>query len=381
MHEAAQAAGGTLADPTPTRPWASSSTTATISCSPATTPPSTISAGSGRSKVAAGPAPPSSISPTSRSGERWRLRPNEGRVHGGCWIENGARQERRLREYFAPLRHAHPGADDEDGREAMSARGRSYERLWRPLLLAGLNTEPTGRLRCSRGGAHARDAWRGRTGVPSVDRGRGLSQTFIDPALAFLATRDATIRLGERLREVRLDQGARASPSISRAATSGSRDDAAAVIAVPPLDGFGNCFPASRRRTRSGPSSTPISASIRRGRPAGDSRRRQRIDRVAVRLSGPPLGDDQQPPTGSSTVRAMSSRAEIWREAAALTGLPAELPPWRIVKEKRATFAATPAQNAKRPPSQTAVGQYRACRRLDADRPARHDRRRGAFRL
>ncbi len=45
--------------------------------------------------------------------------------------------------------------------------------------------------------------------------------------------------------------------------------------------------------------------------------------------------------------------AWIWREAAALSGLPAELPPWRIVKEKRATFASTPAQNAKRPPAQT----------------------------
>ena len=45
--------------------------------------------------------------------------------------------------------------------------------------------------------------------------------------------------------------------------------------------------------------------------------------------------------------------AEIWREAAALTGLPPDLPPWQIVKEKRATFAATPAQNAKRPDSRT----------------------------
>jgi hypothetical protein len=45
--------------------------------------------------------------------------------------------------------------------------------------------------------------------------------------------------------------------------------------------------------------------------------------------------------------------AEIWREAAALSGLAAELPPWRIVKEKRATFAATPAENAKRPSPRT----------------------------
>ncbi len=46
--------------------------------------------------------------------------------------------------------------------------------------------------------------------------------------------------------------------------------------------------------------------------------------------------------------------AEIWREVATLTGLPAEpIPPCRIVKEKRATFAATPAQNRKRPLSRT----------------------------
>jgi len=29
------------------------------------------------------------------------------------------------------------------------------------------------------------------------------------------------------------------------------------------------------------------------------------------------------------------------------------LPPWQLVKEKRATFAATPAQDAKRPDSRT----------------------------
>ena len=29
------------------------------------------------------------------------------------------------------------------------------------------------------------------------------------------------------------------------------------------------------------------------------------------------------------------------------------MPPWQIVKEKRATFAATPAQDAKRPAAKT----------------------------
>jgi len=40
-------------------------------------------------------------------------------------------------------------------------------------------------------------------------------------------------------------------------------------------------------------------------------------------------------------------------EVARITGLPAALPgglpPWQIVRERRATFSATPAQDAKRP--------------------------------
>ena len=36
-----------------------------------------------------------------------------------------------------------------------------------------------------------------------------------------------------------------------------------------------------------------------------------------------------------------------WRE------LPPSLPPWQIVRERRATFAATPEQNAKRPAAAT----------------------------
>jgi monoamine oxidase len=43
----------------------------------------------------------------------------------------------------------------------------------------------------------------------------------------------------------------------------------------------------------------------------------------------------------------------LWADVAKIHGLPAELPPWQIVKEKRATFAATPEQEQKRPPAKT----------------------------
>jgi uncharacterized protein with NAD-binding domain and iron-sulfur cluster len=44
---------------------------------------------------------------------------------------------------------------------------------------------------------------------------------------------------------------------------------------------------------------------------------------------------------------------QIWSEVAALTGQKDGLPPWQIVKERKATFAAVPRENARRPPAQT----------------------------
>ena len=41
--------------------------------------------------------------------------------------------------------------------------------------------------------------------------------------------------------------------------------------------------------------------------------------------------------------------ARIWANVAKALRLEGPMPPWQIVKEKRATFAATPAQDAKRP--------------------------------
>jgi hypothetical protein len=45
----------------------------------------------------------------------------------------------------------------------------------------------------------------------------------------------------------------------------------------------------------------------------------------------------------------------IWRDVCKAAGLQGDLPlpPWQIVRERRATFAATPAENAKRPGART----------------------------
>jgi uncharacterized protein with NAD-binding domain and iron-sulfur cluster len=53
-----------------------------------------------------------------------------------------------------------------------------------------------------------------------------------------------------------------------------------------------------------------------------------------------------------STPREDLARA-IWGEVQAVAGVDAPLPAWQIIKEKRATFAATPEQDALRPGART----------------------------
>ena len=45
--------------------------------------------------------------------------------------------------------------------------------------------------------------------------------------------------------------------------------------------------------------------------------------------------------------------AQVWRDIADGAGIAEKMPAWQIVRERRATFAALPEQNAKRPGAKT----------------------------
>ena len=284
-----------------------------------------------------------------RSGERWRLRPNDGRLP--WWLLDRRRRApgTTFGEYFAPLATLFAPATATLA-ESMSCAGPLYERLWRPVLLAGLNTDPregsaalaAALLRETLGAG-------GRACRPLIASG-GLSRTLVDPALAYLAARGATVSFGDRLRGVRFE-GARAVDLDFEAGRRTLGRDDAAVIAVPPWaarDLLPDLEAPDEFRAI-------VNAHFRATPPPGQPTILGVVNGLTEWLFAYP---GRLSATISAADRLIDRpreelAAEIWAEAAALSGLPAELPPWQIVKERRATFAATPAQNAKRPPART----------------------------
>ena len=283
------------------------------------------------------------------TGERWRLRPNQGRVP--WWLFDRSRRVpgAALREYFAPLATflAPPRATLG---QTMSCAGPLYERLWRPVLLAGLNTDPpegsavlaAAMLRETLGAG-------GRACRPLI-ASQGLSRAFVDPALAFLAARNAKVRFGERLRGVRFE-GPRATMLEFEAEPLALGRDETVVLAVPPWiaeELLPDLVTPNEHRAI-------VNAHFRIAPPQGQPT----ILGVVNGLTEWLFAYSEHMSTTISGADRLLERpreelaAAIWREVAALSGLPDALPAWQIVKERRATFAATPVQDARRPPART----------------------------
>ena len=145
--------------------------------------------------------------------------------------------------------------------------------------------------------------------------------------------------------------------------------DDAVILAVPPyaaaalLPGLADAERVPRHRQRAFPH-RPARAS------AADPGRAERDHRMDLRLPGPHLDHHQRRrPADRHAARRASPRPSGARSRPS-PGCPPTLPPWQIVRERRATFAATPEQDARRPGPRTrldatwcwpAIGQIPAC--------------------
>lgn len=284
------------------------------------------------------------------TGERWTLRPGAGRLP--AWIFDPARRVpgTRPRDYLAPLRLLFAGPATTLA-ERLPPRGPLYERLLHPLLLAALNTDPpvaSARLAArliretlGKGGAACR---------PVVATG-GLGAALIDPALAHLAQRGIRCRFGAALKAVETAGGRATALVFAGERVPLGRDDSV-VLAVPPRvagallpdlrvpDDFRAILNVHFRTDTGSPSAAPIVGIL-----GGTS---EWLFAFAGRLSV----------TISAADRLMESPREelaqtVWDEVATLTGGARPMPAWQVVRERRATIAATPEQEARRPSART----------------------------
>ena len=286
------------------------------------------------------------------SGERWSIDLNRGPVP--LWMLYGDRRVpgTSLGDYVKGLKLLTAG--NRTVAELFANQGALYRRFWEPFAVAVLNTAPelaTARLlvpvireTLAKGADFSR---------PLIAR-RGLSDTFVDPALDAFARRGAEIRLGCRVLGLECDGGRLTGLTISRGLERLAAGDAA-VIATPPWTA-GELLPGLIVPDAFAPivnmhfridggfgalASMPILGLV-----GGTAQWLfLREDVVSVTISAAQALAER----GASEIAAI-----IWPEVArALDRDPAATPPVRVVKERRATFLASPAQLARRPGPRT----------------------------
>jgi squalene-associated FAD-dependent desaturase len=284
-----------------------------------------------------------------RDGSRWTLAVNDGPVP--LWVFDKRRRTpgTTLNEHLSLARLALARRGPTTIGDVVPTSGAFWDRVVDPMMLAVLNCPPASgsawlagrflRESFARGG----QACRTMVAMPTLDA------VFIDPALAWLRLKGTVPQFGTRARGLRFDSDR--VTGIDYGDGVEAVGDEPVILAVPPwvaadlvpdltvptefcsILNAHYAYPAP-------PGAPPITALI--GATA------QWVvchgDRISVTISG---ADDVIDQDREDLAR------RIWAEICATVGLTADLPAWQVVKEKRATFAATPAQDARRPAAAT----------------------------
>ncbi|GIL39358.1 hydroxysqualene dehydroxylase HpnE [Roseiterribacter gracilis] len=215
--------------------------------------------------------------------------------------------------------------------------------LWEPVAVSVLNTgidrasahafAAMLRLTLMKGGAYSR---------PMVARDT-LAEALVEPATAYLASRGSAVATGRRLRALTVEQGRVTSLAYADATVALGEHDSV-VLAVPPA------IAASLLPGLAVPDEDEPILNAHFAVPHRDGHA------IAGVLGGRAHWVFRRPGLVSTTTSADAPRdgedpaSALWNDArAAFPDLPFDMPPVRVVTEKRATIAQTPAMEAKRP--------------------------------
>jgi hydroxysqualene dehydroxylase len=285
-----------------------------------------------------------------KSNERWTLRFDDGRIP--FWIFDPKRRVpgTRALDYLALARLLFAAPDQSVGK-VIGCDGVLYKRLVEPLLLAALNIDPpSGSAKLASAIIRETLAAGGLACRPLIAR-EGLGETLIAPALATLEQRGAPVRFEHQLRAMQFGAGRIEALEFSGETIALGKDDAV-VLAVPPY------IASALVRGLDAPTEfrAIVNAHFRIDPPPGQPRIIGLINATTEWLFAFPGRLSVTVSAGDRLIDAPREELAktIWGEVATVAGLPADpLPPWQIVRERRATFAATPEQDGKRPGAAT----------------------------
>ena len=282
-------------------------------------------------------------------GKRWALRPNAGRVP--WWVLRPSRRVpgSRARDYLrlAALLRPSPTATLGD---VIPTNGPLWDGLLDTFFRSALNTPPA-QASARLAGAIVREtilaggaATRPRYAVPT------LAAAFVDPALAHLHAHGGIVRLATRVRSLVFDDNRVAALQLGDDQVSLGVGDRV-ILAVPPWIAAdllpGLIVPTAFHAI--------VNAHFAHAPPPG-------MPAILAVLGGTAEWLVAHPDRISVTVSAADALAEVDRATIAATlwhdiqrayGFTAPLPRFQIIKEARATFAATPEQDARRPGATT----------------------------
>jgi len=299
----------------------------------------------GAEAMLVGPERPRTDFVDIRTGRRWAITPNLGAFP--TWLFDASRRvpDTTPGDYLEMVKLLLAPADHSIG-QTMKCEGPLWERLLQPFFLGALNTEPetaSARLAAAlvretfaKGGR----AYRTRIAHPT------LAAAFVDPALATLKQLGARVRLGERVRALSFENDR----LLALDTASGPVDldaEEIVILAVPPW-AAAELLPEI---TAPNAFSAIVNAHFKIPGPAGAPGMLGVIggtaewvfsfpDRISTTISGADHLVDRS---------REDLAASIWSDVQKALNLDAPLPAWQVVKEKRATFAATVEQDARRP--------------------------------
>jgi hydroxysqualene dehydroxylase len=279
------------------------------------------------------------------TGQRWQL--DLGDSRWPTWVLDEARRvpDTGLFDYLklAPIIWA--GAGKLVG-DTIPCDGTLYQRLVQPLLLAALNCDPP-EGSAGLAGAIVRETLLagGEACRPLIARD-GLSAVLIEPAVKLLEGRGASVRLSHELRALTTSGDHVNELNFGDDKIALGPDDAV-ILAVPPRPAA-SLLPGLKTPTKF---RAIVNAHFRIDPPRGAAPILGVVGGLVEWLFAFPQRLSITISNGDRLVdmpREELAQA-IWRDVCKAGGVSGDLPPWQIVRERRATFEATPEQNALRP--------------------------------